>query len=81
MKMPSVAMVLAAGYGKRLRPLTETMPKPLVPVAGVPLIDHCLSQLAEEGMEKVVVNVSYLAEQLEAHLQGRKALCIEVVHD
>lgn len=68
----SRAMVLAAGLGKRMRPLTERMPKPLVPIAGKPLIDHALDRLAEAGISEAVVNVHHLAGQLEDHLKDRK---------
>lgn len=66
------AMVMAAGMGKRMRPLTATMPKPMVRVAGKPLIDHALDRLAEAGLAKAVVNVHYLADALEAHLGERE---------
>jgi len=66
-------MVLAAGLGTRMRPLTETRPKPLVPVAGRPLIDHVLDKLAEAGVTTAVVNVHYFAEQIERHLASRRA--------
>lgn len=65
------AMVLAAGYGERMRPLTERMPKPLVELAGRALIDHVLDRLADAGVETAVVNVHYLPEQLEAHMRAR----------
>ena len=66
------AMVLAAGQGERMRPLTLRMPKPLVPLAGTPLIDHVLDRLAEAGVKTAVVNVHYLPDQLEAHLSQRQ---------
>jgi MurNAc alpha-1-phosphate uridylyltransferase len=64
-------MVMAAGLGKRMRPLTATRPKPLVEVAGKPLLDHVLDRLRASGVEKVVVNVHYLADSIEAHLRSR----------
>jgi MurNAc alpha-1-phosphate uridylyltransferase len=65
-------MVLAAGLGKRMRPLTASQPKPLVRVAGKALIDHALDRLAEAGAARAVVNVHYLADALEAHVLARK---------
>ncbi|HYG29444.1 MAG TPA: nucleotidyltransferase family protein [Allosphingosinicella sp.] len=64
-------MVMAAGLGKRMRPLTATRPKPLVEVAGRTLLDHCLDRLRAAGVRKAVVNVHYLPEVLEAHLRNR----------
>lgn len=72
------AMVMAAGMGKRMRPLTATQPKPLVRVAGKPLIDHTLDRLAEAGVAKAVVNVHYLADALEAHLKERGAPSVTI---
>jgi MurNAc alpha-1-phosphate uridylyltransferase len=68
-KVPEVAMVMAAGLGKRMRPLTATRPKPLVEVAGRSLLDHALDRLRAAGVKRAVVNVHYLADALEAHLR------------
>ncbi len=70
---PKTAMVLAAGEGKRMRPLSETVPKPLVEVGGRALIDHCLDGLVAAGIETAVVNVHHLADKVEAHLARRIA--------
>jgi MurNAc alpha-1-phosphate uridylyltransferase len=67
------AMVLAAGLGTRLRPITNTMPKPLVPVAGKPMIDYGLDALAEAGVKRAVVNIHHFADQMTAHLASRTA--------
>jgi MurNAc alpha-1-phosphate uridylyltransferase len=71
--VPKTAMVFAAGLGKRMRPITETTPKPLVKVAGKTLIDHSLDRLAADGVERAIVNVHWLADQIEAHLAARAA--------
>src|SRR5215475_9985981 len=68
---PSKAMVLAAGLGLRMRPLTDHMPKPLVPVAGRPLLDHVLDKLADAGVAEAVVNVHYLPDQIITHVASR----------
>ncbi|MFD1788950.1 nucleotidyltransferase family protein [Sphingomonas floccifaciens] len=70
-KVPQTAMVMAAGLGKRMRPLTATRPKPLVEVAGKPLIDHVFDRLRSAGVGRAVVNVHYMADALEAHLRAR----------
>ncbi|ACL56597.1 nucleotidyltransferase family protein [Methylobacterium nodulans] len=68
----SRAFVLAAGLGKRMRPITATVPKPLVEVAGRALVDHALDRIAEAGITEAVVNVHYLADLMEAHLARRQ---------
>src|ERR1019366_8269965 len=68
---PTKAMVLSAGLGTRMRPLTKRMPKPLVEVGGKALIDHVLDRLADAGVERAVVNVHHFAEQIERHLAAR----------
>src|SRR5512146_233640 len=68
---PRAAMLLAAGLGTRMRPLTDRTPKPLLPLGGRPLIDHALDRLAEADVHTVVVNAHWIADQIEAHLQAR----------
>ncbi len=70
---PTKAMVLAAGLGLRMRPLTDHKPKPLVSVAGQPLLDHVLDKLATAGVAEAVVNVHYLGGQIIDHVASRKA--------
>lgn len=69
--LPGTAMVLAAGLGTRMRPITETMPKPLVRIAGKTLLDWGLDSLATAGVGQAVVNVHHFPEQIAAHLAGR----------
>ncbi len=71
--LPDTAMLLAAGLGKRMRPLTATRPKPLVKVGGEAIIDHVLDHVRAAGVGKVVVNVHYLADALEAHVRHHAA--------
>jgi MurNAc alpha-1-phosphate uridylyltransferase len=72
------AMLLAAGYGTRLMPLTEQTPKPLVPVAGRPMIEYPLDRLLAYGIEEVVVNVSHHKDQLIGYLSGFKSLSFKI---
>ena len=72
------AMVLAAGYGTRLKPVTDRVPKPLVPVAGKPMIQYALEKLEAYGIKEVVINVSHLKEQLTAWLTDYKKLTIKL---
>ena len=76
--MPETAMVLAAGLGKRMRPITDTMPKPLVRVAGKTLLDWGLDSLADAGVAKAVVNVHYFPEQIVAHVAGRRQPAVTI---
>src|ERR1700759_2120191 len=69
---PDKAMILAAGLGQRMRPLTDRMPKPLVPVAGRPLLGHVLEQLARAGVSEAIVNFHYLPDQIIEHVATRK---------
>jgi N-acetyl-alpha-D-muramate 1-phosphate uridylyltransferase len=69
--MPDKAMVFAAGLGMRMRPLSETTPKPLIKVGGKTMIDHLLDRFALAGVGTAIVNVHHLADQIEAHLKHR----------
>ncbi len=69
---PTTAMVFAAGLGARMRPLTNTVPKPLIKVAGTPMIDYMLDRFVRAGTRTAIVNVHHLADQIEAHLSARK---------
>jgi len=79
--MPHSAMVLAAGFGVRMKPLTDRLPKPLVKVGGKPLIDHVLERLEAVGVNRIVVNVHYLADALERHLSHRRDVVISDERD
>lgn len=69
-------MVLAAGYGKRLRPLTNHTPKPLIPIRGRPLLDYVLTQLQQAGIDKIVVNTHHLATQIHDYLRAYPSVII-----
>lgn len=71
MKVPDIAMVMSAGFGTRLRPLTDRIPKPMVPVQGVPMIDLCLDLLADAGVKRAVVNLHHLGHLIREHLSKR----------
>lgn len=72
------ALVFAAGLGTRMRPISLSVPKPLVAVGGKPLLDHVLDALVESGVEEAIVNVHWLADQIEQHLESRKAPRVKI---
>ena len=76
--VPKTAMVLAAGLGKRMRPLTDTTPKPLIRIAGKTLLDRGLDALAGAGVERAVVNIHHLGDRIARHVAGRTAPAIVV---
>lgn len=78
MYRPRKAFVLAAGLGTRMRPLTDNLPKPLIEVEGRTMLDRALDRLKEFGIEEVIINAHYLAEQIEAHAKTRTDLKITV---
>lgn len=69
--LPERAMILAAGFGTRMRPITETLPKPLIQVGGRALIDYSLDRLDEEGLREVIINVHHLGQLIESHVKRR----------
>lgn len=75
---PKKAMILAAGLGTRMRPITETTPKPLIKVHGKAMLDHALDSLKRSGVEEVVLNVHYLANQIEEHVSQRTDIKIRI---
>ena len=70
---PNHAFILAAGQGRRLRPYTDTIPKPMVPVNGRPILDHTLHKLTETGVSNVTINLNYLGDRIKDHLEGRQS--------
>jgi N-acetyl-alpha-D-muramate 1-phosphate uridylyltransferase len=80
-KVPKSAMVLAAGLGTRMRPISDSMPKPLIEIGGRTLLDHAIDRLAEAGAEEMVVNVHYKAEMVEARLAARTQPHIRVLRE
>jgi len=79
--VPRRAMVLAAGLGLRMRPLTESLPKPLIPVAGETMLDRALDRLADVGVETAVVNTHWLPEKIADHVADRARPSIELSHE
>lgn len=79
--MPHTAMLLAAGFGVRMRPLTDTVPKPMLPVAGKPMIDHVLDKLVQAGVRRAVINLHYLGHVIEAYLKKRTDIEIIFSHE
>lgn len=79
--IPQSAMVLAAGLGTRMRPIGDTLPKPLIEIGGRTLLDHAIDRLAEVGVERVVVNVHHKAETVTARLAARGEPQIEISHE
>jgi len=75
--MIRTAMILAAGRGERMRPLTDMTPKPLIPVAGSSMLDRAMKSLADHGVRDIVVNVHHLGERIAAHLDGRAQIVRE----
>ncbi|AOZ67962.1 nucleotidyltransferase [Rhodobacter xanthinilyticus] len=71
---PTALMLFAAGFGTRMAPLTDTMPKPLIPVAGKPLIDHAVDLARAAGVARIVANVHYRADQIVAHFAGTETI-------
>ncbi len=76
--LPGTSMIMAAGKGTRMMPLTATRPKPLVTVAGETLLDHVLHLLADAGVGRIVVNVHYLPDQIEAHLAAEERFQVTI---
>ena len=79
--VPSTAMVLAAGRGTRMAPLTDTCPKPLLSVDGVTILDRILDRLVAAGVAHAVVNAHYLADRVERHLAGRREPALTVIRE
>ena len=77
----TTAVILAAGFGKRMRPITDDIPKPLVEVAKKPMIDWILDALKEIGIKDVIINTHYLADKIAEHLSKRTDLNIRISHE
>jgi len=79
--VPACGMVLAAGLGTRMRPLTDTVPKPLIELGGRTLLDHAIDRLESVGVERIVVNTHYKAEMITGHLSRRDHPRLEISHE
>jgi len=79
--LPDTAMVLCAGRGTRLAPLTDTVPKPLVPVCDVPILDRTLDHLTRAGVARAVLNTHYLGDRIASHVAGRAQPAVTVIHE
>ena len=79
--IPKTAMLLAAGRGERMRPITDTTPKPLIEVGGIAMLDRMLDSLGRAGIENAVVNAWHLADQIDSHLANRDTPAVSVVHE
>ena len=75
--MIDTAMILAAGRGERMRPLTDKTPKPLIPVGGLPMLEHTLARLRAHGVTNIVVNAHVFAEQIVDRVKGRAQVIVE----
>lgn len=73
--------ILCAGFGTRMRPLTDTMPKPMVPINGKPMVDHVLDSFAAHGIDRAIINTHYLGDVLKDHLKNRKDITITLSHE
>lgn len=74
-------MIFAAGFGTRMRPLTNAIPKPMIPVAGKPMIDHAIAMVRQAGIERIVCNVHYLADVIAPHLREQGVHVVEETPD
>lgn len=75
------AFIMAAGHGTRMRPLTDTMPKPMVSVAGKPMIDHIIEKLTEAGVKNITINTHYLNQVIEKHIKSTRCPQINISHE
>jgi len=73
--------ILCAGFGTRMRPLTDTMPKPMVAIHGKPMVDHVLDSFAAQGLKRAVINTHYLGDVLKDHLKSRSDIAITLSHE